>query len=181
LEQVLQENEREIRRLGGHMPVVQVLKKHVDHVLIQVGGIRALGNFVCANPTLAKALVGDIGGVEVILTGMKKYPEYASLQRAGCGALSNLLRETKRNAERIEASDGIAQVFAAMKDHPDNEDVQAFGCSALFNMCEWAEYRPLIFAAGGAVTIATVMEKYSDNPRVREISQYAMERLVKRD
>jgi hypothetical protein len=173
------DDEREICRLGGHMAVVQVLKKHMDHVLIQEEGIRALWNFTY--PTLAKVLVGDIGGMEVILTGMKRYPEYANVQRAGCGAIANLLWETKRNAERFEASDGIAHVIAAMKDHPDNEDVQVNGCGALFNMCEWAEYRPLIFAAGGAVTIATVMEKYSDNPRVREASQNAMQTLVKRD
>jgi hypothetical protein len=173
------DDEREICRLGGHMAVVQVLKKHMDHVLIQEEGIRALWNFTY--PTLAKVLVGDIGGVEVILTGMKRYPEYEFVQRAGCGAIANLLWETKLNAESFEASDGIAQVIAAMKNHPDNEDVQVNGCGALFNMCEWAEYRPLIFAAGGAVTIATVMEKYSNNPRVREASQNAMQTLVKRD
>jgi hypothetical protein len=48
-------------------------------------------------------------------------------------------------------------------------------------MSQLEVYRPLIFAAGGAVTIATVMEKYSDNPSVRETSQKAMQTLVKRD
>jgi hypothetical protein len=168
-------NERELRRLGGHMAVVQIVKKYVDDALIQEEGIRALLN--CTNPTLAKVLVGDIGGVEVILAGMKRHPQAENVQRMGCGTIGNLC-ETKRNASRFEESDGIAQVIAAMKAHPENEDVQVYGCVALENMCEWAEYRPLIFAAGGAVTIATVMEKFSDNPSVRQSSQDAMQALV---
>jgi hypothetical protein len=174
------EDEGEISRLGGHMAIVQVLKKNLKDVLIQEKGIKALGNFT-AYSTLAEVLVGDIGGVEVILTGMKTHPHNARLQRAGCAAIANLLSETKRNATRFEESDGIAQVIAAMKAHPDDDNLQYYGCDALFNMCEWAEYRPLIFAAGGAVTIATVIEKYSDHPRVRRASQKAMQRLVKTD
>jgi hypothetical protein len=176
---LFQGNEREICRLGGHIVVVQVLKKKVDDARIQEEGIRALWNF--AHPTLAKMLVGDIGGVEVILTGMKRHPEYENLQRAACGAIKNILDQTKRNAEPFKESDGIAQVIAAMKAHPENEDVQLYGCTALLHMSQLEEYRPLIFAAGGAVTIATVMEKYSDNPSVRETSQKAMQTLVKRD
>jgi hypothetical protein len=111
---------------------------------------------------------------------MKKHPQATNVQMAGCGAIANILHETKRSAERLKESDGIAEVITAMKAHPENEDVQFYSCRALLNMCQWAEYRPLIFAAGGAVTIATVMEKFSDNPRVREASQDAMQTLVKR-
>jgi hypothetical protein len=161
------------------MAVVQVLKKHVDDVQIQEEGIRAVRNF--SYRTLAEVLVGDIGGVEVILTGMKTHPHYARLQRAGCAAIANLLSETKRNATRFKESDGITQVIAAMKAHPDDDDMQLNGCDVLFHMCEREEYRALIFAAGGAVTIATVMEKYSGNPAVRMASQNAMQQLVKTD
>jgi hypothetical protein len=62
----------EIVQLGGHMAIVQVLKKNLEDVLIQEEGIEALGNFGYA--TLGKVLVGDIGGVEVILTGMRQHP-----------------------------------------------------------------------------------------------------------
>jgi hypothetical protein len=162
------------------MAVVQVGKKHVDDALIQEEGIRALLNLIF--PTLAKVLVGDIGVLQVILFGMKRHPQAANVQRApGCAANENIVDETKRNAERLKESDGIAQVIAAMQAHPENEDVQLYSCWTLHKMCEWAEYRPLIFAADGADTIATVIEKSSDNPRVREASQYAMQRLAKRD
>jgi hypothetical protein len=172
-------NKRETRRLGGHVAVVQVVKKHVDDPLIQEEGIRALSNFT--HSALAKVLVGDIGGVEVVLAGMKRHPQAENVQWVGCGAIANMLHETKRDAARVEESDGIAQAIAAMKAHPEDEDVQFHGCGALEIVCEWAECRPLIFAAGGAVTIATVMEKFSDNPRVRRFSQDAMQASVKRD
>jgi hypothetical protein len=151
----------------------------VDGILLHEEGIRALEN--CTHPALARVLVGDIGGVEVILAGMRKHPTYTNVQQVGCGAIANLLFETKRNAERFQESDGIAAVISAMKAHPENEDVQLGSCGALLSICEWAEYRPLIVAAGGAVAIDTVMEKYGDNPRVREMSQDAMQKLVKRD
>jgi hypothetical protein len=68
-----------------------------------------------------------------------------------------------------------------MKAYPENDDVQHYSCVALLNMCEWAEYRPLILAAGGAATIAYVMWKYSDYPQVRKAAQDAMQELVQRD
>ena len=172
-------NEREIRRLGLHTAVVQVVKKHVDDALIQEEGIGALLNFTFS--TLAQVLVGDIGGVEVILAGMKRHPDNANIQWWGCGAIGNLLYETKRNAERLEESDGIAAVIAAMKVHPNNEEVQCNSCYAIWRMCEWAEYRHLIVAAGGLVTIAKAMEKYIGNPRVREESRRALQSLTKSD
>jgi hypothetical protein len=171
-------NEREIHRLGGPMIVVQVVKNHVDDALIQEEGIRALCNFTY--PTVTRVLVGYVGGVEVILAGMKRHPEGANIQQFGCGAIGNLLYETKRTSERVVDADGIAQVIAAMKAHPENEGVQYNSCLALMKMCEWAEYRPLIVAAGGAVTIATAMEKYNDNPRVCQAAQDAMQELVNR-
>jgi hypothetical protein len=175
-----EEDEGEIIRLGGPMAIVQGLKKNLDHVLIQEEGIRVLWNF-SAYTTPGMVLVGDIGGVEVILAGMRQHPDATSVQNIGCCAIENLLEESKPNAARFEESDGIAQVIAAMNAHPDDGDVQRNGCDVLLNMSEWAEYRPLICAAGGAVTIATVMEKYSDHPGVRKASQNAMQQLVKTD
>jgi hypothetical protein len=65
-------NERETLQLGGPMAVVQVVNKHLDDAPIQEEGFRALWEFT--TPTLAKVLVGDVGGVEVILAGMKRHP-----------------------------------------------------------------------------------------------------------
>jgi hypothetical protein len=172
-------NELEIRRLGGHMAVVHAAKKHVDNAPIQEQGILALCNLT--GPTLAQELVGDVGGVEVIVDGMKRHPEVARIQSLGCAAIGNILHATKRNAERVEESDGIAQVIAAMKAHAEDEDVQYESCYALLRMCEWAEYRRLIIAAGGATTIAYVMKEYSHNYKVRYVSHRVMQKLVDSD
>jgi hypothetical protein len=91
------------------------------------------------------------------------------------------LDETKPNAARFAESDGIALVIAAMKAHPDDVDAQMHGCDVLCNMGEWAEYRPLICAAGGAVAIAKVNLKYKDNPRVHETSRLAILKLMESD
>ena len=172
-------NECEIRRLGGPMAIIQAVKKHVDAVLIQEEGIRALCNFTFPLP--AMVLVGDIGGAEVILAGMKRHPAVANIQSRGCGAIANLLG-TKRNAERLEESGGIAAVIAAMKVYPEDEEVQFHCCYALYNICEWAEYRPLVRAAGALVMISKVVEKYYvGNLRVREVAEDAIQELLKRD
>ena len=158
------------------MAVVQVVKKYLDDALLPTVGFTALRNFTSF--PLTEVLFGDIGAVKVIVAGMKRHPEVAKIQECGCAAIGHLLYETKCNAERLEESDGIAAVIAAMKVHPEDEGVQYAGCNALWIMCEWAEYRPLIIAAGGAVTIAKVMEKYIGYPQVRDISLGAMRRLV---
>jgi hypothetical protein len=166
-------DEGEISRLGGHMAIVQVLKNNLEDVLIQEEGIAALEIF-------ENMLVGDIGGVVVILAGMRQHPGAVMVQSRGCFTIRELLNKTKPNAARFEESDGIALVIAAMKAHPHEEYVQWYGCRALLAMCEWAEYRPLICAAGGAVTIANVNLKYSDNPDVHEASRLAILKLMEK-
>jgi hypothetical protein len=173
-------NEREMRRLGGHMAVVHAVKNYVDDALIQEQGIRALCNLT-AGPTLAQELVGDVGGVEVIVAGIKRHPEVARIQHLGCVAIGHLTFQTERNAERFEESDGIAAVIAAMKAHPENGDVQHESCYVLLRMCEWMEHGRLIIAAGGAATIACVMKECSHNYKVRRISHRVMQKLVDSD
>jgi hypothetical protein len=63
------------------MAVVQVVKKHVDNIQIQKEGIRVLWSFTY--PKFAKKLVGDIGGVEVILAGVTRHPENSIIHWGG--------------------------------------------------------------------------------------------------
>jgi hypothetical protein len=173
-----EENELKIRVLGGHTAVFQVLQKHIGYRRIQELGIRALGKF--SRCTSAQKLLGDIGCVEVILAGMNKYPDSASVQRAGCTTISNLIHGMKGNAERVEKSGGIVVVVAAMKAYPNIEELQRYGCSALLNMSKWEEYTPRILEAGGASVIASIMEKYRDKPELLELAYNAMEKLVRK-
>jgi hypothetical protein len=175
-------NERKMREPGGPMAAVQVLKKHVDFRELQKRGIQAPPPWTCSCRFLpTKVIVGDMGGVEVILAGMRRHPKCASLQRTGCGAVASLLCKTKRNAERlVPEADGIAQqVIAAMKAHPENGDVQHCSCVALWNVCERADWhRPLIVVTSGAAAIACAMKERSDNPQVREAAQHAIRKLA---
>jgi hypothetical protein len=172
------ENERKIRILGGHTTVFQVLQKYVGCFEIQKQGICALGNLAQLMPT--KKLLGDIGCVEVILARMKTYRYSERIQWYGCSTLRHLVSGMKDNAERVEQSGGIGLIVAAMKAHPNNKMVQDRGCMALANMSEWDEYRPLIIKAGGASPIASIMDKYKDEPQLRDRAYKAMEKLFKK-
>jgi hypothetical protein len=171
------ENEVNIRMLGGHTTVFHVLQKHVGCFEIQEQGMRALGNLSLLLPT--KKLLGDIGCVEVILATMKKYPDCERLQCFGCYVIGRLVFSMKCNAERVEKSaGGIAVVIAAMKAYPNKKELQKFGCIALSNMSVWEEYRPLIAEAGGLSAISSVIEKYRDHPKLHEDAFKALRKLV---
>jgi hypothetical protein len=170
-------NELEMRELGVHSAVFQVLQKHIGCLEIQEEAIRALGNLSFLIPT--NKLLGKIGCVEVILARMEKYRDSESVQEYGCFLISKLVNGAKDNAEHVEKSGGIATVIAAMKAYQHIELVQYRGCVALSNMSEWEEYRPLIMDAGGASAIASAMEK-SGHPQLRERAYEAMENLIKK-
>jgi hypothetical protein len=171
------ENELEMRELGVHSAVFQVLQKYAGCLKIQEEGIRALGNLSDCIPS--RKLLGKIGCVEVILARMEKYPDSKSIQLLGCTTIGNVVTGAKVNAERVEKSGGIAAVVAAMKAHPNYDVVQHRGCFALDAMSEWDEYRPLIVKAGGASAIAFAMEKSEGSQQFRDRAYKAMRMLVK--
>jgi hypothetical protein len=171
------ENEVNIRMLGGHTAVFQLLQKHAGCLEIQEEGMRALGNLCLLLPT--KKLLGDIGCVEVILATMENNPDSEYIQRYGCFIIAKLLfYRTKGHVERVEKSGGIALVIAGMKAHPNCEELQSYGCNVLLNMSQCEEYKPLIVEAGGLSATAFVIEKYRDHPKLREHAFRAMRELV---
>jgi hypothetical protein len=172
------ENELEMRVLGVHSAVFQVLHKHDGCLAIQEEAMRALGNLSHLLET--RKLLGDIGCVEVILASMEKYPDSESVQEYGCFLIAQLVDRTKYNAERVKKYGGIAVVIAAMKAHPNSKEVQEDGCIGLSNMSEWEEYRRLIVEAGGASAIAFAIEKSGDSQELRKEAYDAMRKLFKK-
>jgi hypothetical protein len=100
-----QANEREICRLGGHMAVVQVVKKHEDEVRIQEEGIRAL-HTLTSHHQRARVFVGDVSGLEVIPAAMKRHPEVEDIQGNGWVPLEILctLRSATLNASKKQTA-----------------------------------------------------------------------------
>jgi hypothetical protein len=170
-------NELEMRLLGVHSAVFQVLQKHAGSLEIQAEGMLAVGNLSMLIKT--KKLLGKIGWVEVILARMEKYPDSESVQELGCYVIWVLVNEAKCNAERVKKSGGIAVVIAAMKAHPNSEEVQNEGCDVLSAMSKWKEYRPLIVKAGGVTAIGYALEKSGDSQQLRNDAYKAMRILVK--
>jgi hypothetical protein len=117
------ENEVQMRVLGVHTALIQVLQKHVGCLLIQEKGMAALGSLSMLRET--QNLLGDIGCVEVILASMVKYPDSVQVQLYGCFAIENLVAGLKcNNAECFMESGGIAVIRAARKAHPNCEELQ---------------------------------------------------------
>jgi hypothetical protein len=170
------EKELKVRVLGGHTEVLHVIQKHGDCLEIQAEGMRALGNLSKLKET--SKLLGEIGCVEVILAGMENYLDSETLQRYGCYVTGRLVSSMKGNMERVEKTGGIARVIAAMKAHPNCKKLQYHGCTVLLRMSRWEEYRPRILEAGGASAISTVMEKYREDPELRQRSFSAMKILA---
>jgi hypothetical protein len=170
-------NELNLRMLGGHIAIFQLVTKHVGCLGIQWEGMCALANF-CHPTKPTKKPLGDVSFVEVILANMNKCPNSDDVQWLGCVTTARLVHRMKGDAERVEKSGGIAVAVAAMKAaHPSIENLQNNGCCALSRMSKWDECRPLIVKAGGASAIASVMEKdWWEDTQLRERACNVMER-----
>jgi hypothetical protein len=152
-------NQQVIFQNGGHLAILQVLRRYFDTAEVQVYGICAIMNLTSGSGQ-GKNLFVRIGGIETILTSMKSNLSDAIVQRRGCGALSNIILDSEANAVLLDQDDGIPTIVAAMRTFPDDARVQFYACRVLYKLCSWRECEAHILAARGVSAIAEALENH---------------------
>jgi len=76
----------------------------------------------------------NLGGIKVVLAGMRTHTGAEGVQEQGCAALGILCR-LEANRAKVAALGGVEVVIAGIEAHAGDEDVQAMGCKALRVLC----------------------------------------------
>jgi len=113
--------------------------------------------------------IGQNGGIDVILTGMRIHKNNTNIQSVGCEVLHCMTNNVLANAELIVEKGGIDVVVAGMRAHLKNVDVQHHGCWVFRSLAsiKHADNHSLIASRGAIDAIIKAMKAHVDNEDVQ--------------
>lgn len=129
--------------------------------------------------------MSELGGIDLVVAAMKRFPDNIQMQDKGCGTLRNMA-DLGANQKAIASFGGIDQILQAMDSYKDNESVVANAIGALRNLafnCNVLNFVKSVFfilltdgnellicSRGGLKQILLAMEKHAKNDLVQEFS-----------
>ena len=171
-------NREIIFRAGGHLAIVQAMKKHKNSEAVQKEGCRALG--IAAEETLEisnQNAIATVGGIDAILSAMRNFRNNEQVQDFGCGALQNLTG-VDENAKIMVDKDGLAILLMSMRTFPKSVNVQESACWTIVNLCLRKDSRSRIEKARCLSTVASVIDNHPRNTQLKAAAQEAMQHLL---
>ena len=164
-----------IFRAGGHLAIVQAMRRNPRSKGVQTQGCRALANATWETSDFMEAIAG-VGGVEAILSAMTEFMKDEVVQICGACALRNLT-SLKKIAKTVVEEDGFAVVVAAMRHFPMNANIQECGCWTIAHICMNKVNKPYIEGTRCFGTIGDAGDNHPKQPEVQKAARKASERL----
>ena len=167
-----------IFRAGGHLAIVQAMKKHKNSNGVQGEGCRALGIAAedIANSENENA-IATVGGIDAILTAMRAFRDDEQIQDFGCGALQNLTG-MDATARLLLDREGLTAVLIAMRNFPDSTLIQESACWTIVNLCQQRENRQKIEKARCLSCIASVIDNHPRSDRLKLAAEEALNSVL---
>jgi hypothetical protein len=178
---------------GGIEAVLSAMKRHVDMLVVQERGCYVLWQLSAAKQgcgvTRSSGVAADLspdvkasivaaGGIDAIVSAMRRHSDDAAVQEWACRALQRLAARNVANQVAIAAADGVVAVVDAMRRHTAVADVSEWGCAALRSLAYGHEGNQVAIAAvGGIETVASVMQRHADAAGVQQHGLGALRRL----
>lgn len=175
-----EKNRRDLQAFGGHLLIVQVLKKWYKQTRIQRQGCRALQNAGSAGLEsigFCDACV-QVGALETILNAMDNFDGFEDVQRCAIGAILNLILRSQRNTSRLVVTlDGVGPIVKAMRRFPRCRDLQEWASWAIDNASGWTEFVPILVKSGCVGVLAAALEDHEHDVRIQQFTRRALSRL----
>jgi hypothetical protein len=161
---------------GGHTQIVIAMQNHSKSKQLQAEGCRALQN-PCYEYDVIKQPIVAVGGIDVILAALKRYPTDPLVQSKGCGALTNLSSKRENINELVEQGT-IPTVIGAMKKFRNVARIQQNGCGFIWNVAKQQEHHNRFWESGGISAVGAAVEKFPDDMSLRNYAREAMKLLL---
>jgi hypothetical protein len=180
---VLQDVAREeIGRQGGVALVVRMMSEHVSALTnrdrgsgcdVLIRGCVVLR--IMARIDSNREEIVNTQGVEVILSGLQRYPESSRLAFEFCGAICELARGLALDVTVNLRLRIATAVVAAMQEH--SVEVCQRGCEALKALALYAEAGVPIMDAGGREAVEDVMERWGFDKELQQVGSETLDFL----
>ena len=171
-------NREVIFRAGGHLAIVQAMKKHRNSDAVQGEGCRVLG---IAAEEIADSgnenAIATVGGIDSILTSMRNFRGDEQIQDFGCGALQNLTG-LEENSKLLLEREGLTAILMAMQNFPESTLIQESACWTIVNLCQRKENKQKIEKAKCLSCIASVIDNHPRVPQCKIAAQEALRSVL---
>ena len=117
-----------------------------------------------------KDMIGNLGGITMIISSMKKLSASTLVQKSGCRALDSLATNDQSKVS-IAASGGVSAIILSMQNHPTVAAIQAFAITALRKVATVARNRNIMKANNGIEVVEQAMRKYPKHKHLNENGQ----------
>jgi hypothetical protein len=161
--------------LGGLDALINTMKQCELDTKQQEAGCQAFKFLTNENHANCGHLV-ELNGVEIIIKAMESDPSDLALQKAGLGAVANVLSHDSYTA-CSEISAPLATICCALKKHPQDVELQRMGIGALGNM-HAEEDAEEVLKAGGFECITAAMQRELADSVLQEAGCRALGQLV---
>jgi len=142
--------------------LVTLMRQHKSIVEVQEHATAALHNFAMHSP-LHRALICNVGGIQVVVSNMQREPKQLRLQKISCMLLRFMSCENESHPEIVKAG-GIASVVAAMRADVDTLKTTVAGVAFLNNIAvKCPERQELIIDVGGMDLVLLLMKLHATN------------------
>lgn len=120
----------------------------------------------CYECDFNQRLAGDVGGVDVILTTMRKGKEAACLQEACLRTLLTLATNNIKIVTLIQEGGGVQEVLAAIRQFSTNEAIQIAGAQLSLEILRQSDDMRCCLGNGGFIDdIESQLPQYSNSSR----------------
>lgn len=160
---------------GGHLAIVQAMRRNIKHKGIATQGCRALANSTWETSDFMTAIAA-VGGIGVILECMEQFPKDELVQICGACALRNL-SSVKRIASIILERDGLKTVLSAMQSFQANSNIQECCCWTIAHLCLDKENKSYIEKGKCLQWIGAAVDNHPNETDVLASAKQASKRI----
>lgn len=160
---------------GGHLAIVQAMRRNTKHKGIATQGCRALANSTWETSDFMTAIAA-VGGIGVILECMEQFPQDELVQICAACALRNL-SSMKRIASIILERDGLKVVLSAMKTFQANSNIQECCCWTIAHLCLDKENKSYIEKGKCLQWIGAAVDNHPNETDVLASAKQASKRI----
>lgn len=139
------------------------------HLAVEIGTNRRevsdVGEIKLTMRGINKRMIAKLGGIELVVQAMLKFPDEAELQENGCAALCNLASNRQETKVRAARAGSIRAAVNAMRMLPGELELQSLACALLRSLALGVpENKVAIVAQGGVRQLcAAIAQNRSDS------------------
>eukprot|EP00277_Geminigera_cryophila_P045187 CAMPEP_0173088324 /NCGR_PEP_ID=MMETSP1102-20130122/24846_1 /TAXON_ID=49646 /ORGANISM="Geminigera sp., Strain Caron Lab Isolate" /LENGTH=426 /DNA_ID=CAMNT_0013971165 /DNA_START=469 /DNA_END=1749 /DNA_ORIENTATION=- len=149
--------------------IMDAIRHHPLTTDVLEDAIKALGTL--ALDSHHQKVIGNQGGIEMLVSTMRRHPLRVVMQVLGCWALTNLVTNVA-NQQKIGADPAkrelvVTTITAAMRAHPEKCSVLEQGCRALCNLAYHPSNTEAIASFGGIACVLRAMTQHLENRNIQ--------------